>query len=333
MTHLLNTDWTESFVGGSAQREESLASEFAEQISLVQQRNRKDEGEPIRRAFHAKLLAGVANARVEVSPEIRRELRTGMLVPRASYPAIVRLSSASGMIRPDDEADLRGIAVRILLAGGEKQDVLLTNAPASHARDARQFMVTALAMAGGRRLGALPLMVRKLGPSEAVRILLALRRASSRPIQSLATETFWSRGPFAIGPYAVKLVLRPVTLAAAGEGRHGRDHLRNEFIGRLRKQDIRYRFEVQHYLDQRRTPIEDGTVDWTQENAPSETIAELILPRQDLATGNAGKREQEIDGLEFSPWNAAGGLRPVGGLNRARKLAYPASARLRARSL
>jgi hypothetical protein len=309
-----------------------MVRRFAQQINEVQRRNRKDAGEPIRRAFHAKLLAGVGDARVEFQPDIPADLQTGMLVPGATHPAIVRLSSASGMIRPDDERDLRGIAVRVDLGEGRHQDLLMTNAPASHARDARQFVVTALAMAGGRRLGALPLMVWKLGPFEAIRILLALRKAASRPIESLATEAFWSRGPFAVGPLAVKLILRPAGGMGAGPSRSDHDGLRAEFVDRLRREDLRYLLQVQRFVDERRTPIEDGVVEWREEDAPPATVATLVLPKQDLAAAGGAEREREIDTMAFSPWDADGGLHPIGGLNRARRLVYPASVRLRSGS-
>jgi hypothetical protein len=325
------TAWTESYLGGSPDREEELVRRFTDQIHEVQRRNRKSAGEPFRRAFHAKLLAGIGDARVEVSRSLRPQLMMGMLAPGATYPAFVRLSSASGMIQPDDADDLRGIAVRVLLEGGEPQDLLMTNAPASHARDARQFMVTALATAGGRRLGAIPRLVFALGPREALRILRALRRASSRTVQSLATETFWSRGPFAIGPNAIKLILRPEAQDLVTPAATGSDSLRNEFVGRLLRDDIRYVLQVQHFLDERRTPIEDGAVEWSEADAQPETIAEVILPRQDLEATRAAERERSIDELAFSPWNAGGGLYPIGGLNRARRLVYPASAVLRAR--
>jgi hypothetical protein len=323
--------WTESYLGGSPEQEEELLSRFADQIHEVQRRNRKRGGGPIRRAFHAKLLAGIGDGRVVFSQSLPSELRTGMLAPGATYPAIVRLSSASGLIQPDDADDLRGIAVRILLGEGETQDLLMTNAPASHARDARQFMVVGLAMAGGRRLAAVPRLVLALGPWEALRILRALRRASSRPVASLATETFWSRGPFAIGSNAVKLILRPEARGADTSGARGSDSLRTEFVQRLAREDVRLLLQVQHFLDERRTPIEDGAVEWTEADAPPETIAEVILPRQDLEAADAAERERMIDELAFSPWNAGGGLYPIGGLNRARRLVYPASARLRAR--
>ena len=134
------------------------------------------------------------------------------------------------------------------------------------------------------------------------------------------------------GPYAVKLILRPRAQDGGTPAGTGGDSLRTEFAERLARDDIRYVLQVQRFLDERRTPIEDGAVEWSEADAPPEAIAELILPRSDLDGAEAAVRERSIDELAFSPWNAGGGFSPIGGLNRARRLVYPASARLRAQT-
>jgi Catalase len=325
----LNPDWTERYVGGSPEREAELLHRFTQQIQQVQERNRRS-GEPPRRAFHAKLLAGIANARFTVSPDIREELQTPPFTPRATYPTVVRFSNASGMVGSDSDKDLRGIAIRVQLPQGDIQDFLMTNAPASHARNARQFMVAAVALSGGRRLSALPRLVLGLGPFETARMLGALRKASSRPVNSLATETFWSRAPYAVGRWAVKFVLRPLG-APGGPPPEGHDALRHEFVERLKGQDVRFELQVQHYVNERHTPIEDGAVEWTERDPPPETVAELLIPQQDVTTEQSREAEAAIEELAFSPWSSTEGIRPIGGLNRARKPVYQASARLRAR--
>jgi hypothetical protein len=318
-------------VGGSPEREAAEIERFAQQIHDIQRRNRKPPTERVRRAFHAKLLAGIADAQLEIAKDVPPDLACPLLQPGAAHPAIVRLSSASGMVRPDGEGDLRGIAVRVTLEDDGIQDLLLTNAPASHARDARQFMVTGLATSGGRRLGAIPILVWRLGPFEALRILKALRHATSGPPRPISSQTFWSRGPFAIGTQAIKLVIRSKEPSGQIVGPTPMDHdvLRSEFIRHLARTDVRYRLQVQRYVDERRTPIEDGTVEWTEAVSPPLTVGELVLPHQDLAGPDAAQREREIDALAFTPWNDAGGLRPIGGLNRARRLVYRSSARAR----
>jgi hypothetical protein len=327
----LNPSWSERYLEGSPEKEAELLRVFVQQIGDVQQRNRRSDGDPVHRAFHAKLLAGIAGARFVVSDDVRPELRTALFTPGAGHPALVRFSNASGIVRSDADKDLRGIAIRVDLGQGAIQDLLLTNAPASHARDARQFMVAAVAMAGGRRLAALPQLMWRLGFREALRMILALQREASRPVSSVATEAFYSRAPFAVGPYAVKFRLQPT--APEGETSatpSGTDSLRDEMIERLKGGDVRFELQVLHYVDERVTPIEDGTVEWTDRDARPETVAELLIPRQDLTEGEGPKGERMVDALEFNPWNTTEGIRPIGGLNRARKPVYEASARLRA---
>jgi hypothetical protein len=325
----LNTEWSERYLGGTPEKESEILRLFADQIQGVQKRNRDHGDGRILRAFHAKLVAGVANARFTVRDDVRPELRVGLFVPGATYPAMVRFSNASGVVRNDAERDLRGIALRVVLDELRVQDFILSNTRTAHARDARQFMVAAMAMAGGRRIGALPGLVRGLGLREAARVFRTLERAASHRVQSLATETFFSRVPFALGPYAVKFVLRPTAPDAVRTPRTlGRDSLREEFVGRLRGEDVRYELRLLHYVDEATTPIEDATVEWPEGPAPADTVADLLIPKQDLTAGEGPDGERSIEALEFSPWKTEG-IRPLGGLNRARKPVYEASARLR----
>ncbi len=53
---------------------------------------------------------------------------------------MVRFSNASGTGQPDTKPDLRGMAVRVQVSPEESHDLLATNFPVSHARNARQFV-------------------------------------------------------------------------------------------------------------------------------------------------------------------------------------------------
>jgi hypothetical protein len=322
----VNVSWSERFLGGSPEKEADVFRVFAEEIRGVQARNRRRSG-PIERAFHAKQVAGIAGARFLVSPDLREELRSGVFAAGAEYRATVRFSNASGITRPDTEPDLRGIAIRVHVdsRGPAVQDFLMTNAPASHARDAAQFMAAARATAGGRRLRALLSLIRSIGLREALRMLKAIRRASGRPVASLATEAFWSRAPYAVGPHALKFKLEP-TAPPSSVPPPGPNALREELVGRLRREDVRFLFRVQQFVDERTTPIEDGTVEWLERDAPPQTIGELIIPRQDLTEPVAGEGEAAVDALAFDPWHTTEGIRPIGSLNRARRIIYESSA-------
>jgi catalase len=105
------------------------------------------------RAFHAKSTLAVEDAELRFL-DLPTELRAGFAQPGAAYPATVRFSNASGIPQADTEPDLRGVAVRVQVADDEFHDLLMTNFPVSHARDARQFVEFAKASsASARRSG------------------------------------------------------------------------------------------------------------------------------------------------------------------------------------
>jgi hypothetical protein len=102
--------------------------------------------------------------------------------------------------------------------------------------------------------------------------------------------------------------------------------LRSELKSRLKEGGVQFDFQVQRYVDEVSTPIEDATVEWAEDISPFVTIARLIIPAQELDDA----AEREIDRFAFNPWNTGSDdLRPLGSMNRARKLVYSASARLR----
>ncbi|GAC1455482.1 MAG: catalase family protein [Ktedonobacteraceae bacterium] len=325
-------DWQEVYSGGSPEAEARQFAAFAQQIKRIQAQLKQREHAPIiRRAFHAKIhvgitdTVGIANAEFRVLPGISEELRVGIFQPSATYQAAVRFSSASGAIQPDATKDLRGVALRVMTDQGNVHDFLMTDAPASHARNARQFMVAADAMASRWKIISLLKLLIGLGLTESWRMVQALMK-ESRKIDSLATDQFWSRAPYRFGPYAVKFSLQPTGNAPRGSASSDENYLKEDFIQRLLRGPITFDFKLQCYVSETKTPIEDGTVEWKESDAPFETIAQLIIPQQDLRTTSAKETELLVDNLAFNPWNTTDEFRPLGNLNRARRTVYQASA-------
>ena len=314
--------WQETYVGGSLTNENELNRRLALRIKKVQKQiKRRSKADETNRAQHAKLLVGV-NAEFRVRADIPEDLRGEFFEPGASYPAVVRFSNCSGEIHRDAEPDLRGIAFRVRSPVGE-QDFLATNAPASHARDPQQFMIVAEALSGARFL-VLPRLLIGLGVLETIRVMKVLRRGTSRPVGSLATETFWSRCPVAFGACGVKYQLQPVDASAPAPG-HGDDYLRDELVERLKKGPVTFDFKIQRFVDERSTPIEDVVASWEEATSPPHTFAQLLIPQQDL-TGEVGRQaRQDVEALDFNPWTCVPGFRPIGRMSRARRRVYEAS--------
>ena len=153
--HSQRPAWTEQYVGGSPDRERVAFEALATEIMRVQLKNRKAARahgvrHGVDRAFHAKTTFAVDDAEL-VFHHLPPDLEVGFARSGAVYPALVRFSNAAGTVRPDADKDLRGVALRVTTPTGEQHDLLATNFPVSHARDARQFV--RFARRHGRRHG------------------------------------------------------------------------------------------------------------------------------------------------------------------------------------
>ena len=325
--------WTETPVGGSHEAERLEFERLALEMMRVQLKTAKTAStygvpHPVDRAFHAKATLAVDDAELRFF-DLPADLRAGFAQPGAAYRTVVRFSNASGIPQADTEPDLRGVALRIQVSESEFHDLLMTNFPVSHARDARQFVEFAKATAGGsvsRLLGILGL-IRLFGPRETMRMLKNVMSARRRAVTSVATETYWSRGAIRWGPaLAVRYLLRPApdTVPAPSAPTDDPNYLSNEAARRLAQGDVRLELCIQRYVDERSTPIEDTAVEWSQRVAPPEPVAVLTIPRGEVSRVDALAQARIIDTMAFNPWNTTDEFRPLGNLNRARKAVYDA---------
>jgi hypothetical protein len=233
--------WRETYIDGSPEAERLLFLKFAQDMLYVQLQNKKrSKSNEVLRTFHSKLVLGVANGKLEVAPEIPSRFQIAHFKPGAQYEVTVRLSNANGRRRADAQRDMRGAALRIKVSAAEYQDLLMTNFPVSHARDARQFVAFAKAVSGSRLL-LLPRLVFDIGPLESVRILRNVLRASKKRVSSLALEAYWSRGAILWGDAGpMRYLMRPISgsPAAPTPTEWDPDYLSRELANRLRKSDV-----------------------------------------------------------------------------------------------
>ncbi|WFP65884.1 peroxidase family protein [Mesorhizobium sp. WSM4904] len=317
---------------GSAEDERLLFERLAQDMMHVQLKTRRrSKTAGIRRAFHAKPIFASIDATLRFNDDLPADFRAGFAQPGKSYPAIVRFSNANASGQPDYKPDLRGVALRVKVSDKEQHDLLATNFPVSHARDARQFVAFAKATAGGaigKLIGLVGLAFR-FSPAEVIRMLRNVSKGRNRKVRSVALETFWSRGAIRWGEtLAVRYLLRPVPSAAPAPEASTTDasYLSNEFATRLAAGDVRFELCVQPYIDERSTPIEDTAVEWTETVSPPVKVAELTITQPSVGTAEAFTNTRVIDELAFNPWNTTDEFRPLGNLNRARKVVYDASA-------
>ena len=326
----------ERYERGSREDELVLFAKLARDVMRVQEKNRRRTGSrSVDRAFHAKPGLAVENARLVVHDDLAPDLRRGRFRPGADLPVTVRLSNASGIPQPDGEKDLHGIALRVD-GGSASHDLLLTSFEVSPAANAKEFVAIAVAVAGrtsvvSRLLGLALTLPPRVGLAATFRIIGNLR-ASAKTIDSLAAQTYWSRGAMLWGENtAVRYRLAPIDPGDPAPAA-GPDRLRLELAGRLADRSVEFELAVQRYVSEDETPVEDTSTAW---HTPWEPVARLVIPQQNLDTAEARLVEQRVGQLAFNPWNTTDEFRPLGNLNRARRAAYEASSahRLRQRFL
>jgi hypothetical protein len=184
----------------------------------------------------------------------------------------------------------------------------MTNAELHHAKTAIEAMGSSYCL---YRFGALNKLtgilklIAKFGPVTALRIVTTLSSQVKRPIESLATETYWSRAPYRFGSIVGKFRLCPDQNSTHIEVNCS--DLSEELSQRARRGPITFGFEIQRYKDEVSTPFERvGTLEISQVAA---------LPAF-----------ESVEALVFNPWTVSSDdFEPLGNLNRARKHVYAAS--------
>ncbi|MGP3941047.1 peroxidase family protein [Streptomyces sp. 6N106] len=327
----------EAYEGGSPEAERRRFEKLTRELMRTRRTRPAGADSPgapqLLRPFRAKAALGVENARLRFREDLPPELCVGYARPGAEYPAVVRLSTASGTERHDTTPDLRRMAVRVQAGPEETHDLLATSFPVSHAADVHEFVAFAKATAGAgstveKAFGLFVRLPLAVGWATADRMRRNLRIATRHTVGSLARETFWSRGAILWGPAGpVRYQLRPAPGGtAAPPPDRDPDYLDRELAMRLSTGDIAFELCVQRYLDDRRTPVEDGSVEWRESDAPVVPVAVLTVPCQDLDSARARAAARRVELLTFNPWHTTEEFRPLGNLNRARKAAYEVAA-------
>jgi hypothetical protein len=159
--------------------------------------------------------------------------------------------------------------------------------------------------------------------------MLTVARIAGQLPAHPASNTYYSMAPIRFGEYVAKYRAQP-----AGD-RHDSylelvqslgsqaDALRLALEETLRTQEVLFEFQVQLRTTERTMPIEDATIEWPESESPYRTVAHLLLPRQEIA---ALRQQDAYRNLAFNVWHALAAHRPLGGINRVRRRAYPLSA-------
>lgn len=315
-----STQWKETVGADEARRHAGYARDFEQ----IQARKSAKYGKG--RALHRKQHLGL-EGRFEVLSDLPEHARQGLFAAPGDYAAWVRLSNGGPDRLPDRKPDVRGFAIKVRGVSGpgalgagltESQDFLLINHPAFAFSGPDEFVGMAKHMVKGPG-AVLGYLVSRYGFFGALGMVKRLAGVMGKPFSGFATEPFYSASPIACGPYAGRVRLQ----AASSEVRAGAaGDWAGDFLDHLRRGPLRFALQLQFYVDEARTPIEDAAVDWPEDVAPYVTVGVLSLPAQDAEEGAGRDLAARIEAASFDPWTALLAHRPLGEVMRARRVVY-----------
>jgi hypothetical protein len=317
-----STDWAEQIAADEEQRYAGYARAFAE----IQARREQRWGKG--RTLHRKQLAA-AQGTLEVLDGIPEFARHGLFAQPRDYEVWVRLSNG-GLDRASDRTpDIRGFAIRVFGVQGESalgngpaksQDFTLINQEAFAFAGSQEFVdFVAAAARGNAQL--FKHVFRRYGVLGAPRQIGKMLRVAGKPFSGFATEPLFSALPMANGPYAARVRLLPAPANGLAEP-GAADDWAADFTARLKRGPLHWDLQLQYFAREDSTPIEDASVNWP---TPYTTVARLMLPRQDLASPEGLALAQQVEATVIDPWQALADHRPLGDVQRARKVVYFAS--------
>lgn len=273
-----------------------------------------------------------------VRSDLPQHLAQGMFARPGSYDVIMRYSSLTPKILPDNVPAPRGIGMKIFGVEGAKiwgedkktQDFTFNNYPILELRDPQTTYDIADALE--RNWDDLPTFAdeQKARVDADVATL-----GSGLPRQHMYAMPEYSQSAYRHGDYVAKYGVFPLgaeQLAAADDNITDGDPI--NIISQATRRfhlahKVTYAFCAQMLQDLSEQPVEDIGVEWDANKYPFEQIATLEFEPQDSWLPEF--RTWWDDRITVNSWHGLEAHRPLGSTNRMRRVVYAESRKLRLR--
>lgn len=333
--------WDADGVEKIPENEEQDIRDVVDKINETQRRFYKDNGHCFG-GTHAR-TQGVVKGSMIVSDDLPMHLKqTELFSHAAEYPIICRYSSEpsdpkldvsySLPTRPwltsqDRIAQPRGLAMKVFNVQGEMfepgkdfptQDIEFNSTPALDLADAKTTKeILDLRLKYGYNTTDQESKIEKRSDKE-------LQQARNQvPNQHLESITFYSQTAYRYGDYVVKYRLVPNTAAQKKRSEETvetqPDGVLHEWLRDFyRDNEAKYLFQVQFLEDLTEQPVEYAGSEWDSEKYPFQTVAKVILPKQD--SWDEERNRFWVDHLRVDPWHGLISFQPLGSANRLRRI-------------
>lgn len=329
----------ESYYKNDVMLEQNIISEIVAVIVEYVERRFHEGRRPALRDAHA-MDTGCVKAIFRINKNLPSELRQGIFSKEQDYDAWIRFSHANPEITTSRWPGGRGMAIKLIGIEGPKlldetdsQDFIMINQPRFFINDPQRYL-NALAVfhSGGfiKQFWSLTTM----NWSERV---LATKTNFSWISNPLITR-YWSTTAYRLGvsggpKTAIKFSVKPRLAMPTFVGKWSTIlapgfNLKKELAKTLAAGEVSFDFYIQRFLSPESTPVENSMIEWTEDVAPLEPVAQIIVPRQEVISD---ERDRFCEKLSFNPWHSLAEHKPLGVTNRVRKQVYLESKRCRYR--
>lgn len=278
---------------------------------------------------------GCVQAEFQVQKKLPQNLAQGIFIPGKTYKAWIRFSNASpDASQADIKKDARGMAIKVLGIPGEKlledekktstQDFIMINHPVFFINDPDRYLALMQDVNSKNYFKKLhiPFALGFKGTSIAAK----LKKKISNPLQT----RYWSMVPYQLGLGADRQAVKYSVRACSADVDPMPDHPSHDFLREVLRNSLQKNDACMEFLVQARTSntmsVEDSMTEWKESQAPFYQVATIHIPKQVFDTLDQNKF---CENLSFTPWHALPEHKPLGVVNRMRKVIYERISRVR----
>lgn len=276
---------------------------------------------------------GLLKATFEVLPDLRDDLRVGVFQPGRSYPTYVRFGGPGPLATPDIENNgILSLGVKLMGVEGEKliddekhtQDFICISAPTFTTPNVIENLKLQ------QHIGRDTPIFYFVNPFDSHYLDAVMQGLFAKSYANPLDIRYWSCVPYLFGEgRAIQYSFTPASKHRTRmPWRPSADYLREAMVKTLARREVVFDVTVQFQTDPHRMPIEDASVVWPERLSPPVKVAVLRIPVQKF---DSEAQLAFARNLSFNPWHSLPEHRPLGNQNRARKLIYLETSKVRQR--
>ncbi|HNI89911.1 MAG TPA: catalase [Leptospiraceae bacterium] len=293
-------EWKEEI----ASDEEVRFNGYAKSIEEIQKKKSAQYGTG--RALHRKIICGL-KAKLEILGNIPDYAKVGLFAKAQTFDALIRISNGGVDVKPDSVPDIRGFALKVLGQNGpnalgsgntDSQDFTLINQSAFAFPKSAPFIALVIA-ASESPFSLIKHLFGTYGVIGGFQRVVKTAKTFGKPFSGFMTETFYSAAPIACGDYAGRVRLLPVSNQKITSSNNS--DLSIDIKKRLATEDVEFYLQMQFFVNEKITPIEDASVDWLESESPYITLGKLTIPKQNPDSEEGKALNEKIEKSVFDP--------------------------------